>query len=289
MGHFARDCPNDGSSTSSSSAPSEPMPKYIDTHVHIDYILQKSRHKNFGDFRRASHFPANYEGSIAIFCDSAAFSPSLGTWQEQLGEDNVYGVFGMHPHNAKYYTDQVEERITECLKHPKAVAWGETGLDYHVMNSDKDTQKQVFARQILRAVELNKPIVVHSRNAGDDTYAILKDLLPPTHPVHVHCFTDSPEVAVKMIADFPNLFFGFTGVITYNDEALRGIVRDIVPIDRILLETDAPYLTPKGANSKVNHPGFIPLVAQAIATLKGIPIKEVYVVTRANTKRCYGI
>eukprot|EP00026_Physarum_polycephalum_P012150 Phypoly_transcript_12427.p1 GENE.Phypoly_transcript_12427~~Phypoly_transcript_12427.p1 ORF type:complete len:158 (+),score=22.23 Phypoly_transcript_12427:627-1100(+) len=157
------------------------------------------------------------------------------------------------------------------------------------MNSDKDTQKQVFARQILRAVELNKPIVVHSRDAGEDTYAMLKNLLPPAHPVHVHCFTDAPEVAANMIADFPNLFFGFTGVITYNDEALRGIVRDIVPMERILLETDAPYLTPKGANSKVNHPGNIPLVAQAISTLKGIPIKEVYDVARANTKRCYGI
>ena len=227
------------------------------------------------------------------------------------------------------------------------------------MNSDKETQKEVFARQILRAVTLNKPIVVHSRDAGDDTYTILKDLLPPAHPVHVHCFTgmrkemgrkgeeeregeererkgeerkgekrigekgclantrlDAPEVAAKMVAEFPNLFFGFTGVITYNDEALRGIVRDVVPMDRILLETDAPYLTPKvcfpssalpslfflfsslvydystrlqGANSKVNHPGNIPLVAQAIAMLKGLPIKEVYDVARANTKRCYGI
>jgi len=235
-----------------------------------------------------NNFPPNYEGCIAVYCDSAAFSPSLGTWQEQLAQDNIYGVFGMHPHNAKYYTDQVEERIVECLKHPKAVAWGETGLDYHVMNSDKEVQKQVFTRQVLRAVELGKPIVVHSRDSGDDTYEILKGFLPPEHSVHVHCFTDGADVARKLVAEFPNLFFGFTGVITFNDK-LHRIIRDVVPLDRILLETDAPYLTPRGANTPVNHPGNIPFVAQTIANLKGTTIHKVFEAARENTKKCYGI
>jgi len=302
-GHFARDCPSSSSSSSSSSSTTSSlsshvvvelpdltnMPKYIDTHAHIDYILQKARSSNYLDFQRDNHFPPNYEGCIAIYCDSAAFSPSLATWQDHLALDNVYGVFGMHPHNAKYYNDQVEERIVECLQHPKAVAWGETGLDYKVMNSDKEIQKNIFARQIVRAVELNKPLVVHSRDAGDDTHAILKDLLPSSHPVHVHCFTDSPEVALKMIADFSNLFFGLTGVITYKDDSIRSIVKDIIPLDRILLETDGPYLTPKGATSKINHPGNVPYVAQAIANLKGISIDEVFVAARENTKNCYGI
>jgi len=176
----------------------------------------------------------------------------------------------------------------ECLKHPKAVAWGETGLDYHVMNTDKETQKKVFARQVLKAVELGKPLVVHSRDAGDDTHEILKGFLPPTHPVHVHCFTDGPDVAKKLVADFPNLYIGFTGVITFNDK-LHTTVRDIVPLDRILLETDSPYLTPKGTNSAINHPGNIPLIAQAIANLKGISIHSVFEAARENTKKCYGI
>ncbi len=140
-GHFARDCPSPSSSyskpsSSSSAAPSAapPLPKYIDTHVHIDYILQKSKKHSFGEFIKYNRFPSNYEGCIglfsyfyyvlslhvhlplsllfiilfkAIFCDSAAFSPSLATWAELLTQDNVYGAFGIHPHNAKYYDDKV--------------------------------------------------------------------------------------------------------------------------------------------------------------------------------------
>jgi len=113
------------------------FPPFIDTHVHIEYILQKTRIPTFGEFMKKHPFPSNYEGCISVFCDPAGLSPSFGMWNELLGIDGVYGAFGIHPHNASYYDDQVEGRIFECLKHPKAVAWGECGLDYFKMNSKK--------------------------------------------------------------------------------------------------------------------------------------------------------
>eukprot|EP01111_Echinosteliopsis_oligospora_P011274 TRINITY_DN3683_c0_g1_i1.p1 TRINITY_DN3683_c0_g1~~TRINITY_DN3683_c0_g1_i1.p1 ORF type:complete len:240 (-),score=59.56 TRINITY_DN3683_c0_g1_i1:158-877(-) len=190
-------------------------PKFIDAHTHVDYILQQSRKSTYPEFQASVRFPANYEGVISVHCDPAAFSPSLCTWRDQLELPDVYGAFGIHPHNAKYYTDQLEERITEAILHPKAVGWGETGLDYHGMRSEKEVQKTIFARQILKAVEFDKALIVHSRDASEDTFLVLKEFLPVHHPVHIHCFSDGAEEAKRLMDNFTNLFIGFTGNITY--------------------------------------------------------------------------
>merc|ERR1712228_419145 len=115
-------------------------------------------------------YPQNLEYVVNVFCDPAAFSPSFGTFSELLKNDWIYGAFGLHPHSAKYYTESVENRIIECLKHKKAIAWGEIGLDYAKMNSKKDDQIKAFKRQVLKAVELQLPIIVHSRLSEDDTF-----------------------------------------------------------------------------------------------------------------------
>jgi len=124
-----------------------------------------------------------------------------------LAEAKVYGAFGLHPHNAKYYDDNLEKRIEQCIVEagPKAVAWGETGLDYHYNHSTKEQQQIAFRRQILKAVELKKPLVIHSREAEDDTFQIMKDLLPADHPCHIHCFTDSKAQAERLLANFTKL------------------------------------------------------------------------------------
>jgi len=271
---------------------------YIDTHCHIDYILQKTKQASFEEFVARTRFPANYGGCISIFCDPGALSPSFSTWVEQLSIPNVWGAFGIHPHNAKYYTDKVEERIIECLNHPKAVAWGECGLDFHYNHSPPDQQITVFARQALQSVLLAKPLVVHSRNAEKETAQVLREHLPPDHRVHLHCFNESREYATALIHDFPNLFIGISGTITFGDAGrLRDLVRDVIPLDRILLETDSPYLTPKsgeggkkgGRGAPINHPGYVPVIAEAIAQLKGVPVENVFAQTRENTTRCFGI
>jgi len=239
---------------------------------------------------KRNRFPVNYEGCISIFCDPAALSPSFGAWREILEMDNVYGAFGIHPHNATYYTDQVEERILECLKHPKAVAWGECGLDYFKMNSKKEDQVAAFERQIQCAVAISKPIVIHSRSAAKETLEIMRKYLPPNHPAHYHCFGDDAETAKQLITTFENVFIGLTGSITFdNSSRLRNIVRDVIPLNRILLETDGPYLTPQGFQSRVNYSASIVDIAKTIANLKGVTSDEVFIAARENTKKCFSI
>jgi TatD DNase family protein len=112
-----------------------------------------------------------------------SFSPSFGTWSELLSHATVWGAFGLHPHHAKYYTDDMELKIRECLKHPRAIAWGETGLDFFKNNSPREAQITAFSRQIIAAVELGKPLVVHSRDAARETIDTLGLLLSDSLPI----------------------------------------------------------------------------------------------------------
>jgi len=233
--------------------------------------------------------PANFGGMISIFCDPTALSPSFGTWRELLNHEKVWGAFGIHPHNAKYYNDSVEQRIEECLKHPKAVAWGECGLDFFKNISPKDAQEEAFIKQVVKAVEVGKPIVIHSRNAEKETYDILKKFAPKDWPMHVHCFNDSKEQAIKLLKDFSKLYIGVTGAITFhNAGALCDCIKSVVPLERILLETDAPYMAPSPIKG-ICHSGYIPLIAEKLANLKGVSISDVFLSARENTKQMYGV
>jgi len=262
---------------------------FIDTHCHLEYIFQKRRILGgYSDFLKKHKMPHNYGGCISIFCDPAAFS-TLGQWEELLQNDNVWGAFGCHPHNAKYYNESMVDRIVNCLSHPRAVAWGETGLDYHYNNSPPEQQRIAFADQISQAVKYNKPLIVHSRDAEKDTYNILKQNLPHDWPVHVHCFGDSRQQAIALLKDFSKLYIGLTGAITFTSASeLRSIVSEVIPLDRLLLETDGPYMIPKPYKG-VCHPGFIPVIAQEIANLKGVTLEETFKTIRLNTKAVYNI
>jgi len=287
VGHTKQFCPGQKFIKDESFILSQYLPKYIDTHCHLDYIFQKMRINSFDKLKK--HFPDNFAGCISIYCDPAALSPSLSTYGEQLANDQVFGAFGIHPHNAKYYNESVEQRICEALTHPKAVAWGECGLDFHYNHSEKDIQLQVFEKQLIKAKELMKPIIIHAREAETETYNLLKKTLPVDHRIHMHCFNDSPEFAKKILLEWPNMFIGITGVITYNNaKQLKEVVTNILPLDRLLLETDAPYMTPRPAQG-VCHPGHIPNIASAIAELKQTSLEIVLDNARKNTTKMYGI
>lgn len=137
-------------------------------------------------------------------------------------------------------------------------------------------------------MELDKPLVVHSRSAADDTYTILADYMPAQHKVHLHCFTDSAHHAKRLLAAFPNMYFGFTGAITFNNAAEACDAVKLIPLNRILLETDAPYMAPHPLKG-VSHSGHIPLIAQKIAELKGDTLDNVLKTIRTNTRDMYGV
>jgi len=241
----------------------------------------------FPAFKR-DYLPANLEALVNVSCEPETNEKSL----HFLQYEQVYGSVGVHPHNAKEWTDDVERWLEHALqRHPqKLVAVGECGLDYHYMHSPKDVQQRVFVAQIKLAVRVAKPLVVHSREAEADTLRLLQEHLPRSHRVHVHCFTSSAELARPLLADFPNLKIGFTGVITFaKTPELRQLVRDVIPLERLLLETDAPYMAPQSQRGKICHSGMIPETAATVGELKGVSLDDVLRITRENARQVYGI
>jgi TatD DNase family protein len=258
--------------------------EYIDTHCHLDSILRQLGCRDFEDFH-ARYLPPEFAGCITISCDPASIEPTLAL----MGSQRVYGAFGIHPHDAKAYTTELELAIGAAMGNAKALAWGEIGLDYHYDSSPRETQREVFARQARMGVAAGKPLIVHTREAEADTLAILRTEVPRDWRVHVHCFTSSQGMAEALLADFPNLCLGFTGIVTFkNAYDLQQVVR-ATPLSRLLLETDGPYLAPVPFRGKPAHPGHIPHIAAKIAELKGETLEAVYGAARENTKRTYGI
>jgi len=300
---------------------------FVDTHVHFEYLLQRIPMK--GSMQLADMSTSEKEQKlieylcfntsskdqmdkiinrmnafVCVFCDPTSFS-SLGIWRDVISMDklNVNVTFGLHPHNAKYYDEKMQERINQCIVEagPKCVAYGECGLDYHYNNSTREEQVNCFTKQLQNAVFLGLPVVVHAREAEEDAFNILTENLPKDWKIHVHCFTDSLKFAQKLMDHFPNLFIGFTGVISYDprkkgDDTEDEMVKVLknVSLDRMLLETDGPYMPVKlnvksGKARPLAHSGHIPLIANRIAQAKSIPVSDVLEQARINTMKMYGI
>lgn len=265
--------------------------KFIDTHIHIDYCLQKKNltipdMNSFIDEYFDKMSENKWEKAIHVCCDPVGIEGS-----EMIIQDpRIYGSFGVHPHNAKEYNDDIEEKLVKIIGgNEKVVAWGEMGLDYYYKYSQPEIQKAVFERQIKRALELKKPLMIHTREAEDDTFQILTSLVPSDYPIHIHCFTSSLEFAKKLMNHFSNLYFGFTGIVTFKTaDNVKEVVRN-VPLERILLETDGPFLAPVPYRGKVATSGMIPKIVAEIAKLKSVSEEEVYRQTRINTTNIYGI
>jgi TatD DNase family protein len=257
---------------------------YIDTHCHLDSILDKLEMADYAAFK-ARFLPPEFGGCITISCDPRSIEATLAL----LEIPEVHGAFGIHPHDAKDYDDGLEARLRAALAHPKAVAWGEIGLDYHYDFSPREVQREAFARQIRQGVALGKPLIVHTREAEADTLGILEREAPRDWRIHVHCFTSSPAMADRLLSSFPNLCLGFTGIVTFkNAQELQAVAR-ATPLERLLLETDGPYLAPVPHRGQPAHPGHIPLIAAKLAELKGTSVEAVYAAARENTRKIYGI
>jgi TatD DNase family protein len=201
--------------------------------------------------------------------------------------ENVYCSVGTHPHNAHEELDIPLERIVELTRHPKVVAVGEAGLDYHYKHSTPEAQAEGFRRHIAAARETGLPLEIHTREADDDTIAILEDEhATGAFPAILHCFTGGRKLAMRALE--LGLYVSFSGVITFNkSDALRDIARD-VPLDRLLVETDAPFLAPTPFRGKRNEPSYVVRTAAALATVKGVAADEIARATTDNFFRLYG-
>lgn len=260
------------------------MRPYIDTHCHLDQILDKTGVTGFPELRERFLTPG-FVSCLTIACDPDAIAPTLAL----LEHEGVFGSFGIHPHDAARYTPAVEAAIAEALRHPRCVAYGEIGLDYHYDFSPRDVQRRVFIRQLEVATASGKPVVIHTREADDDTLAVMRDHLPRDWPVHVHCFTSSQALAESLLADFPSLYIGFTGILTFkNADNVRDVAR-LVPRDRLLVETDGPYLAPVPHRGKPAHPGHIPLIVDKLAEVRGESVDAIATAVLENAKRLYGM
>lgn len=250
------------------------MLKLVDSHCHLNY----------------PEFAADMDGFMArardadvtqmlTICTTMGEFPNLLAFTEK--HPNLHCTVGVHPHEAEHHTTLSAEDLVKASAHPKVVGFGETGLDYFYEHSPKELQKNAFRAHLSAAQETGLPLVIHTREAEDDTYEMLKEAYSekPITGV-IHCFTSSRSFAEKAL-DL-GFYISISGIVTFKKATdLQAIVKDL-PLDRLLVETDAPYLAPMPHRGKVNEPSFVRHTAQFIADLKGISLDVLAEHTTSN-------
>ena len=197
--------------------------------------------------------------------------------------DWIYTSAGVHPHDASKVEERHHHLVEQLARHPRVLAIGEMGLDYHYDNSPRDIQRAVFRRQLALANKLDLPVIIHTREADDDTIALLKAESPRRGVIH--CFTSGKELGDFVLAI--GFYISFSGIVTFpNAHSLAEIARSI-PLDRILVETDCPYLAPIPHRGKRNEPSFVADTARFIAKLRGVPEDEFAMRASANFDRLF--
>ncbi len=203
--------------------------------------------------------------------------------------DHVYAAVGVHPSETEELNEEWIAWLKEQANHPKTVAVGEIGLDYYWEKEEEQKKRQTywFKRQLQLAKEVSLPVIIHSREAAEDTMQILKQFHAQDIPCVIHCYSYSPEMAKEFVK--MGFYIGVGGVVTFkNAKKLRETVLQ-VPLNKILLETDAPYMAPEPYRGKRNDSGKLVYVAEKIAELKGVDVEEVEDVTRRNAEGVFGI
>ena len=197
---------------------------------------------------------------------------------------NFYASVGVHPDYENIDEPTVDELI-RLANHPKVIAIGETGLDYFRLTGDLEWQRQRFRHHIRAAIGCKKPLVIHTRNSAEDTLRIMREENAQQIGGVMHCFTESLDVAMQAIA--LGFYISFSGIVTFKNAAALKEVAKQVPLDRILVETDSPYLAPIPHRGKTNQPAYVKYVAEEIARLRGISLEDVTTATTENFFRLF--
>ncbi|SHI25975.1 TatD DNase family protein [Butyrivibrio fibrisolvens DSM 3071] len=253
----------------------------FDTHAHYD-------DHQFDDDRYSLIESMTGNGIGAVVNNAADLESVRSSLELAHKYDFIYAAVGVHPENVNELDDEKLEWLRDQSRDPKAVAIGEIGLDYYYPeNPDRDTQIMWFKRQLQLAAEEDLPVVVHSRDAAADTMEIMKEAAAKGIVADIHCYSYSPEQALEYVK--LGFYIGVGGVVTFkNGRKLKETVEKI-PLDRILLETDCPYMAPEPFRGKRNSSLYLPYVVKEIARIKGVTEQEVMDVTMDNAKKFYRI
>ena len=250
----------------------------VDSHCHLDF-------PDFADERDAviDRARAAGVGTMLTICTKITeFAPILAIAES---DPDIWCTVGIHPHEAEPEPDTGVERLVALTQHPKVVGIGEAGLDFYYDHSPRERQRQVFRTHIRAARAADLPLVVHTREADDETGAMLRAEGGGTLRGVLHCFSSGMALAMQALEI--GFYVSFSGIVTFKKaEELREVVR-AVPLDRILVETDAPYLAPVPLRGKRNEPAFVVHTARAIAELKGVEPEALAQATTANFHRLF--
>ncbi len=252
---------------------------YVDSHCHLDKLDYQDQHTGIDDvIAKAKAANVTELLSVGVTLDSF---PAMLEMIEPY--DNVYASCGVHPLDVK--SDFALDTLHQYAQHSKVVAIGETGLDYHYEPETADLQKLRFEQQVALGVKLNKPLIIHTRNARQDTLAILRDGQAQKCGGVIHCFTE--DLAFAEAAMELGFYISISGIVTFKQaKELKEVVKAL-PLERLLIETDSPYLAPVPHRGKENQPAYVVEVAAYIAQLKGLGMKEVAEKTTQNFRKLF--
>lgn len=252
----------------------------IDSHAHLD-------DEKFDYDRELLISSLKDNGIDFVYNIGADLESSKRSVELARKYENIHAVIGVHPHDADTYNEEVEKELIELSKDENVRAIGEIGLDFYYDNSPRDIQKETFLKQIDLADKLKLPIVIHSRDAAMETFEIVKEAKKKYKDMDIliHCYSQS----VELMREYTKLgcYIALGGVVTFKNSRVPKEVAKFVPIDKLLLETDSPYLAPVPMRGKRNEPMFIKYSAMEIAKIREISVEELVKVTDENTKRFY--
>jgi TatD DNase family protein len=253
----------------------------IDSHAHLEF-------PQFDDDRQAMLDRARAAGVVGIAAIGSGSGPAQLEAALPFAEEHdwIWATIGIHPHEAAEATEEHFARLAGLARHPKVIAWGEIGLDYHYDHSPRDVQRRVFSRQLEMAREARLPVILHCREAWDDTLGIFEREWARTGLGGIfHCFSGTLEEARRGLD--MGFLISFAGNLTYpKSEPLRQVARQL-PADRLLIETDSPFLPPQGHRGKRNEPAFVLEVAKTLANVRDLTAEEIGAITAANFRRLF--
>ena len=249
----------------------------VDSHCHLDF-------PDFATEREAIVARARSAGVETMLTIGTRLDEFATVRAIAEAHNEIWCSVGVHPHEAKDYAALAPQQLVALAAHPKVVGIGETGLDFHYDLSPRDIQERLFRTHIAASRETGLPLIIHAREADGEVAGILDEERPP--PGVMHCFSSGRPLAEAALA--LGFYISISGIVTFrNAEELRAIVRDL-PLDRLLVETDAPYLAPAPYRGKRNEPAYVAATAAAVAELKGIELQHLAATTSANFFRLFG-